>query len=105
MEQSYENAEYWYKKAVENKSISKNTYISILAEFYERRNNYPEAIYWYKISAEQGYDFSQFKLVDFYKADKGVSKDEAIYWLRKLCEEANALYSDRACEELNKLKN
>lgn len=53
-----------------------------------------EAVKWYRMAAEQGFDTSQFNLGGMYIKGSGVQKDstEAIKWLRKCAEGNGAAY-------------
>ena len=52
------------------------------------KKDYKGALKWYKISAEQGYDFAQFYLAMMYHDGQGTEKDdkEAFKWLKKAAE-------------------
>jgi flagellar biosynthesis GTPase FlhF len=68
-----------------------------LGFMYERgdgvKQDYEEAIKWYRKAAEQGHSGSQNNLGNIYELGKGVPKDyaEAVRWYRKAAEQGEAL--------------
>jgi TPR repeat protein len=70
------------------KSIKDNCALSQykLAKFYiYEKQNYNQAFYWYKKSAEQGHNEAQYKVADCYALGKGVDYNiqEALFWCIK----------------------
>ena len=67
------------------------------------KQNYAEAMAWYKKSAEQGGSIEQFKVGEFYERGLGVQKDrgEAIAWYKKAADQG---YEDakKALERLER---
>ena len=54
--------------------------------------DYTQAVYWYRKSAEQGYARAQYNLGYCYKKGQGVAQDytQAVYWYRKAAEQGHA---------------
>jgi TPR repeat protein len=51
-----------------------------------------EAVYWYRLAADQGNAFAQVKIGSMYAAGRGVAKDdaEAIRWYTLAAKQGNA---------------
>ena len=62
-----------------------------LAQTYFQLGDKQKAFYWFKKSAEQGYDDGQLALGILYLNGEGVQKDkkQAISWLKKSAEQYN----------------
>ena len=62
-----------------------------LGVWYEKGQNYYEAVFWYKKAAEQGNDTAQYLLGNCYFYGHGVdiNYDEATLWYRKAAEQDN----------------
>ena len=56
------------------------------------RNDYTEAMRWYRMAADQGDRYSQTMVGKFFRNGKGVSKDvqQAMYWYRKAADQGDA---------------
>ena len=64
-----------------------------LGKYYDERQNYVEAVKWYRKAAEQGYSVAQCNLAATYLDGKGKEKnyEEAVKWYRKAAEQGNPL--------------
>lgn len=60
-----------------------------LAQQFEAKQDYANAVYWYKKAAIQGYAGAQHNLANLYEDGNGVSQDhrEAFYWYLKAAEQ------------------
>ena len=69
---------------------AKEAYSKGLAAY--KKNDYPEAVKWYRKSAEQGYAAAQCNLGYCYKKGEGVEQSyvEAVKWYRKSAEQGYA---------------
>ena len=94
-EQINELMEKQGQKKIENSSqsqLSAEEMYEIGKENY-KKENYSEAVKWYRKAAEQGYAIAQTDLADMYVIGKGVSQDdsEAVKWYRKAAEQGYAI--------------
>ncbi|WP_061321210.1 tetratricopeptide repeat protein [Clostridium botulinum] len=65
--------------------------MNIIGEMYCKEQNYKEAMYWYKKSAEKGNSTSMNNIGVMYYEGKGVEQDyqKAMYWYKKSSQEGN----------------
>jgi uncharacterized protein len=75
----------WYRR-VESDAVAQYDIGSIYED--SPRRDYPEAIRWFRKSADQGYWMAQLKLGEVYEQGEGVTADgaEAAKWLKKAAE-------------------
>ena len=83
-------AEHEAKENADRKA-KEEAYLKGLAAY--KKNDYPEAVKWYRKSAEQGYAAAQCNLGYCYKKGQGVEQSyvEAVKWYRKSAEQGNAV--------------
>jgi TPR repeat protein len=64
-----------------------------LGYIYRDRQNYQEAVYWFKKAAEQGNTIAQFNLGVMYDKGQGVRQDyqKAFYWYKKSAAQGNSM--------------
>jgi len=108
--QDTDKAEGWFKKAANQGNAKAEAYLgniylttaimnAILGHQYSNvygeiiaTKDYPKALYWFKKSAEQGYEKGEFHLGMMYGNGLGVPQDysKAVYWLKKAAEQGYA---------------
>ena len=124
----YEQALFWYKKAVDQGSVSAQFALEGLKKQMQRVEewrqgaeqgdaeaqyrfgryesyNDEQTVYWLQKAAEQGHIKAQFELALAYEKGKGITQDneKAVYWYRQVAErELTELEIDNAQFELNK---
>ena len=74
VEQDDSSAQIWYLKAANQYDPKAQFY---LADFYQKRNQYAQAVYYYRKASDQGYVKAQYALAMNLLAGTGVIKDEA----------------------------
>lgn len=72
VQQNYNEALKWYKKAADQGNIDAQYYIGMMSE---RMQNYSDAVIWYRKAAEQGHTFAQSNLAVLYFNGQGVKQD------------------------------
>ena len=93
VEQSYEEAEKWYRKAADQGHANAQYNLGV---FYERGRgvvqSYEEAVKWYRKAADQGYADAQYNLGRCYCRGEGVeqSYEEAVKWFRRAADQGDA---------------
>lgn len=104
VEQSYLQAEKWFRRAAEQNDVYGQFRLGLLyrqGKGVIRSNT--EALKWFQKAAEQGHVDAQFRLGLMYRKGKGTmpSPEKAAYWFRKAAEQghANALRALRQLEE------
>ena len=96
VQQSYEKAAFWYKKAIENGCVEAQV---SLGDLYEHGNGVEqsstEALKWYLKAAEQDNEKAKYNIARLYALGLGVeqSTEEAINWLNKYKYTGYGLYS------------
>ncbi|EPY2277258.1 tetratricopeptide repeat protein [Clostridium sporogenes] len=62
-----------------------------IGEMYYKKQNYKEAMYWYKTASEKGNSTSMSNIGSMYYKGKGVEQDykKAMYWYKKASQEGN----------------
>jgi len=91
--QDYEQAIYWYKKAVEQGlAFAQNSLGYMYGKGEGIPQDYKQAVYWYKKAAKQGLAFAQNNLGYSYDKGEGVPQDykQAVYWYKKAAEQGVA---------------
>jgi TPR repeat protein len=65
---------------------------SALGVYYESRQDFPEAVSWYRKAADQGDAFAQNNLGAMYDIGRGVPQDyaQAVSWYRKAADQGDA---------------
>ncbi len=92
VEQSYDEAVKWYRKAAEQgEALAQDLLGDCYYEGHGVEQSYDEAVKWYRKAAEQGDATAQADLGVCYYKGHGVeqSYDEAVKWLRKAAEQGN----------------
>ena len=104
VEQSYEKAVIWYKKAAEQGNA--NAQCSLGYCYDEGQGvklSHEKAVYWFQKAAEQGYASAQCNLGVCYDNGQGVeqSYEQAAYWYKKSAEQgdSDAQFSLAVCYE------
>jgi len=94
VEQNYEKAYFWYKKAADqNDADGQNN----VGWFYEKgfgvNKDLNQATRWYKKAAHQGYATAQNNLGRSYQKGHGVQQDyqKAVYWYKKAAESGHRI--------------
>lgn len=103
VEQSYLQAEKWFRRAAEQNDVYGQFRLGLLyrqGKGVIRSNT--EALKWFQKAAEQGHVDAQFRLGLMYRKGKGTmqSPEKAAYWFRKAAEQGNA----NALRELRQLE-
>ncbi len=94
VEQDYEEALEWFRKAAEQGDLLAQY---SLGDMYENGNgveqDYEEALEWFRKAAEQGLSLAQYSLGLMYENGNGVEQDyeEAEKWFRKAAEQGLSL--------------
>lgn len=79
IEQSYEKAVYWYRKAAEQGNmVAQHNLGNCYYKGEGVTQNYNEAIQWYRKAAEQGDSYAQIFLKRFYSEEKSFHYKETI---------------------------
>ena len=73
---------------------------------YGVKQDYAEAVKWYRKAAEQGNAYAQFNLGNAYYNGNGVEQDyaEAVKWYQKAAEQENEYIANSAKAALKRIK-
>ena len=94
VEQSYETAAEWYRKAAEQGDANGQFNLGVRYDYgYGVEQSYETAVEWYRKAAEQGHADAQFNLGVMYENGQGIEQSykKAVEWLQKAAEQGNAV--------------
>ncbi len=84
-----EKARQWFLTAAQNKDTKSYLYLGMI---YEEKKKRKEALKWYRLAAQEGYPFAQYKLAHYYHDDNVIPKnlDKYIHYLKLAAAQSEA---------------